>query len=141
MTTRHLRALLHMRHHQSYFGLRVSAAFAFALACSAASSDVTDGTVCTLEARAGITVDVRDSASNALVGRNSRIIAREGAAADTSHDTAFGDGPFGIVYERAGTYAVTVEQTGYKTWLQTDVQVTKGACHVNGVLLTARLQR
>jgi hypothetical protein len=111
-----------------------------ALGCSAANA-VTDGTVCTLEARAGITVDVRDSISNTLVGRGSRIIAREGAVADTSHETLFGDGPYGLVYERAGTYTLSVTQTGFQPWTMTGVQVTKGSCHVNGVAVTARLQK
>ena len=105
------------------------------------SASVTDGTVCTLEARAGITVDVRDSVSNALVGRGSRIIAREGAVADTSTDTPVSDGPFSLVYERAGTYALSVTQTGYQPWTRAGVQVTKGTCHVNSVAVTARLQK
>lgn len=99
------------------------------------------GLVCTAEARASITVDVRDSVTNAVVSRNARIIARMGAVADTSRDTGAFDGPFGLFYERAGTFDVTVEQTGYKTWSRQGVQVTQGTCHVNGVALTARLQR
>jgi hypothetical protein len=101
---------------------------------------VTDGTVCTQEARAGITVDVRDSVTNALVGRGSRIVARERAFADTSAD-ALSTGPYGLVFERAGTYTVSVAQTGYQPWINAGVQVTKGTCHVNGVALTARLQK
>ncbi|MEO5817254.1 MAG: hypothetical protein ABIT20_18450 [Gemmatimonadaceae bacterium] len=107
--------------------------------CSA--SNVTDGTACTKEARAGITVDVRDSVSNALVGRGSRIIAREGAVADTSTDTQISDGPFSLVFERAGTYTVAVTQTGYQPWNRAGVQVTNGTCHVNAVAVTARLQK
>jgi hypothetical protein len=111
-----------------------------ALGCSA-SHGVTDGTACTLEARAGITVDVRDSASNTPAGKGSRIIAQEGAVADTSQQTLFGDGPYGLVYERAGTYTLSVTQNGYQPWIKTGVQVTKGSCHVNGVAITARLQK
>ena len=132
-----------MRHHEVHVGLL--AAMALVLGCSAGSDGGADvgptGQVCTLEARAGITLDVRDSVSNVIAGRNAKIIAREGAVADTSHETSFGDGPFGLVYERAGTYTVTVEQSGYKLWTQAGVLVTKGPCHVNGVALTARLQR
>ena len=131
-----------MRHHNTHLGLL--AATALVVGCSS-SNDVTDvgptGELCTLEARAGITLDVRDSVSNAQVGRNASIIAREGAVADTSHETSIGDGPFGLVYERAGTYTVTVEQTGYKVWTRAGVLVTRDVCHVKGVALTARLQR
>ena len=108
-----------------------------AAGCSAGG--ILDGNVCTLEARASITVDVRDSASNAIVGRGSTIIARDGAVSDTA-DTRI-DGPFALFFERAGTYTVSVTQTGYQPWSRTGVQVTKGSCHVNGVALTARLQK
>jgi hypothetical protein len=111
------------------------------LAAGCSASDVADGGGCTREARAGITVDVRDSATNALVGRGSRIIAREGAVADTSSDTAISDGPFSLAFERAGTYTVSVAQTGYQPWTKAGVQVTPGTCHVNAVALSARLQK
>lgn len=99
------------------------------------------GTVCTLEARAGLTVDVRDSVTNAPAGRGSIIVARSGSAADTSRDTGVFDGPYGLVYERAGTYSLTVLQKGYRLWSRSDILVTKGDCHVNGVAVTARLQQ
>ncbi|MES2177119.1 MAG: carboxypeptidase-like regulatory domain-containing protein [Gemmatimonadota bacterium] len=101
----------------------------------------TDGSqVCTTEARAGITISVRDSVTDALAGRGSRIIATSGSYADTARFSGNQDGPFALVYERAGTYVVTVEQTGYKTWTKSGVEVTKAVCHVNGVDLVARLQ-
>ncbi len=112
---------------------------AMAVGCSA--SDIADGSVCTKEARAGITVDVRDSVSNALVGLGSRIIAREGVFADTSTDTPLGNGPYSLVFERAGTYDLSVVQSGYRTWSKPGVQVTKGSCHVTAVAVTARLQK
>ena len=108
-----------------------------ALGCSAGS--MSDGTVCDASAAAGINIGVRDSISGALVGDGSHIVAREGTFADSL--TASGSGPYGLVFERAGTYAVTVTQTGYKPWTQAGVVVTKGACHVKGVALTALLQR
>ena len=111
----------------------------FAVGCSAA--DTAGVIACTKEARAGITVDVRDSVSNALVGRNALIIAREGAVADTSTDTPISDGPFSLVFERAGTYTVSVTKTGYQPWTKAGVQVTNGTCHVNAVALTAKLQK
>src|SRR5260221_403066 len=98
------------------------------------------GRVCTTEARAGITVDVRDSASNVSAGRGSVIIVREGAFADTSRDTGVFDGPYGLVYERAGTYDLTVLQKGFALWSRSGVAVTNGECHVNGIAVTLRLQ-
>ena len=99
------------------------------------------GTVaCTADARAAISVDVRDSVTNAAVGRGSSIIARDGPYADTVDITTLFDGPYGLAYERPGMYTVTVEQQGYRTWSRSGVRVTKDECHVRGVSITARLQ-
>jgi hypothetical protein len=106
--------------------------------CSAV--DPTDITVCTQEARAGITVDVRDSVTNALVGSGSIVVVREGAFVETATGTS-GAGPYPLVFERAGTYTVSVTQSGYQPWTKSGVQVTKDKCHVNGVAVTARLQK
>ena len=95
---------------------------------------------CTLEAAAAVSVDVRDSITNAPAGRGARIIAREGAFADTADATEFLDGPYGLAHERAGTYTVSVEQAGYRLWSQSGIRVTRGECHVRTVSLTARLQ-
>src|SRR5258707_12858081 len=65
------------------------------------------GRVCTTEARAGITVDVRDSASNVSGGRGSPIIVGGGAFADTSRVTGYCGGPSRPVYERGATSCVT----------------------------------
>lgn len=111
------------------------------IASTLGCSSVAPGKACTREARAGITVDVRDSVTNALIGRGARIIARRGAVADTARDTGFGDGPFALAYERAGVYFLTVEQSGYRTWTRDGVEVTAGECHVNRVSLLSRLQR
>ncbi|MEP6733757.1 MAG: hypothetical protein ABJE10_24135 [bacterium] len=109
------------------------------VATLAGCSGVTDETACTREARAGITVDVRDSVTNALVGKNSRITV-SGTAADTSQ-TSVNDGPYGLLFEQDGTYTLSVVQSGYMPWTKSNVQITKGACHVNGVLITAKLQK
>jgi hypothetical protein len=95
---------------------------------------------CTLEARAAVSIDVRDSVTNAAVGRGSTIIARDGAYADTAEITGVFDGPYGLAYERAGTYTVTVDQQGYRPWSRAGIRVTKDECHVRGVSITARLQ-
>jgi len=98
------------------------------------------GTVCTTEARAAIVVDVRDSSTDAPAGRGARVIASDGAFADTAHTSADFDGPYGLAHERAGTYTVTVEQEGYRDWSQDGIRVTRDECHVRTVDITARLQ-
>ena len=124
--------------HKRYFVLLVGGLVS--LGCS--GSDAIDGNVCTPEARAGITVDVRDSVTNALVGRGSAVFVREGAVvADSANDTSVSDGPYGLAFERTGTFTVFVTKTGYQPWSKANVQVTKGTCHVNAVAVTARLQK
>jgi hypothetical protein len=64
----------------------------------------------------------------------------EARAAVSAEITNVVDGPYGLAYERAGTYTVTVEQQGYRPWSRSGVRVTKDECHVRGVSITARLQ-
>lgn len=95
------------------------------------------GTVCTDEARPGIMVTVRDSVTTASVSR-ARVVARTATIADTSEESP--NGVYPLVYEKAGTYTVTVEQAGYRTWTRANVEVTRDECHVKTVSLTALLQ-
>lgn len=112
-----------------------------ALAASLAACDAfTPQPVCTLEARAGIALEVRDSVTNAHVGGGSLIVASEGSYADTVNTTV-NRAIYGLAIERAGTYTVSVEKSGYQPWSRAGVQVTRGECHVNTVNLTARLQQ
>ena len=107
---------------------------------------VTDpgGVVCTAIAAAGLNVTVVDSLTGqptAFSGLWAR--AREGSYTDSSAmaftDVQTGAVRMALAYERAGTYVVTVHAAGYADWTKAGVTVTKGVCHVTGVLLTARL--
>jgi hypothetical protein len=113
-------------------------------ACSSPMND-DGGTVCLTYAAAGITLTVRDSATSApLADAATRIYVREGAFVDSALTRLGGpDGvsSVGLVYERRGTYEVTVERSGYLPWRRSNVVVTADACHVRGVQLTALLQR
>jgi hypothetical protein len=95
---------------------------------------------CTTEAKPAVSVTVQDSATNARVGRGARIIARDGAFADTADFSNEYDGPYGLAHERRGSYDVTVEQQGYRIWSRAGVSVTDDECHVRTVSITARLQ-
>src|SRR6476620_11057400 len=79
-------------------------------ACGA--DTLSGGKVCTAEARAGITVTVVDSITGVSAGKGSTIVAREGAFADVVNNTFTSqvEGPYGLVYERAGVYPVSVQQ-------------------------------
>jgi hypothetical protein len=65
-------------------------------------------------------------------------VARNATTADTSD--AAPDGTYPLVYEKAGTYTVTVERSDYRPWIRANVKVTRGDCHVATVSFTALLQ-
>jgi starvation-inducible outer membrane lipoprotein len=121
--------------------MRLKVATLLVFACTLASSAcklVPDA--CTTEAAPAVSVTVHDSATNALVGRGARIIARNGGFADTADFSNEYDGPYGLAHERTGSYDVTVEQQGYRVWSRSGVNVTRGECHVRTASITARLQ-
>lgn len=112
-----------------------------ALALSLAACDLfSPQPVCTAEAYAAIALEVRDSVTNAHVGGGSLIVASDGSYADTA-STSINRAIYGLAYERAGTYTVSVQKPGYQPWSRAGVQVTRGECHVNTVSLVARLQQ
>jgi hypothetical protein len=121
--------------------MRLKVATVLVLACTLGSSacKLVPG-ACTTEAKPAVSVTVYDSATNALVGRGARIIARDGAFADTADFSNEYDGPYGLAHERTGSYDVTVEQQGYRAWSRAGVNVTDDECHVRTVSVTARLQ-
>lgn len=107
-----------------------------AIAGTAGCGIFTGPVACTDILVPGIAVDVRDSQSNAQITDGLRVIARDGAFADTAEN-----GHLAVAFERAGTYTVTVEKDGYQTWLRSGVRVSRDECHVRTVALTAQLQR
>lgn len=116
-----------------------SIVFAAAAAASACDGD-RNPVVCTDQSVAGLAVSVQDSASGMLAGRGARIIATDGAFADTARATTAYDGPYALARERSGTYTVTVEQQGYRTWSRSGVSVSRDQCHVRTTAVGARLQ-
>lgn len=108
------------------------------------SSTEPPGVVCTQEFRPGVAVTVKDSVSNVGAASGASLVVREGlfkgsvgfAAARPDLDNY----PLAAAGERAGTYQLRVSKPGYAPWVQNNVRVTKGACHVITVQLTALLQ-
>lgn len=113
-----------------------------AIGCSGSASSTSPG--CTQEFRPGVTVFVKDSLTNAGVASGASLVVREGSFKDSvafpSGRPDLNDTNLWAAGERAGTYEVTVSKPGYATWVQSNVRVTKGVCHVITVTLTARLQ-
>ncbi len=94
-------------------------------------------TLCTLEARPGLEVEVRDSITRAPAGENASVIATEGAYEETMQ--VFDGLTFSGLYERRGSYSVSVQKAGYKQQQQ-EIRVTGNECHVKTVDLQVNLE-
>jgi uncharacterized membrane protein len=122
-----------------------------ALTLAVASCDLVDNddVICTDHFEYGLSVAVQDSLTGAPAASGARLIARDGAYADTATvpagapDSDPDSGVLQAAGERPGTYAVTVEKSGFLTWQRNNVIVAMDdyGCHVVPVQLTARLQR
>ena len=97
----------------------------------------TESSMCTDEARPGLSIEVRDSVSGAGLAEGTLAIARAGAYADTL--SGVGAHVWGA-HERPGTYDVSLSRPGFRTWIVSDVRVEQDACHVITERLVARLQ-
>ena len=93
----------------------------------------------------GLQVEVQDSVTSAPSASGAQLIARDGGYADTAgyppNRPDLDDLPLVAAGERAGTYTVTVQKSGFLDWERSTVVVTADECHVRPVALTARLQR
>jgi len=104
------------------------------------SEDGSGPIFCTEEYRAGITVEITDSATGLAAAEGATLTIREGEYVESWTDT-FGGVTLAGAWERAGTYDVTVAKDGYHTWIHTGVVVDADECHVLPVAFTAALQR
>jgi len=98
---------------------------------------------CTASIEAGILIQVTDSASGNPISCAARAVVTAGTYSETvdnpSGPACFDTAILGAVFERAGTYAITVSKPGYLDFAINDVVVTAGVCHVNTVTVQARL--
>jgi len=119
------------------FGVILTSA---AIGCS---SPTANNIVCTDIFIVGLTVTVQDSVTGAPAYAGATVIARDGTYADSASRPANSTDtfPLPLAGERAGTYDVTVRESGYLDWTRKGVQVTRNECHVNTVAVTAKLQR
>jgi hypothetical protein len=102
------------------------------------------GEVCTLHIQPGIIVTIVDSVTNEPRAAEAVGVAQAGSFSDSLRPY-WTDGQ-GVMLSRAaaderpGTYAVTIQKSGYRDWVRTNVRVRSGDCHVQSAELTARLQ-
>lgn len=112
-----------------------------ALACCAGGS--TAPLVCTAGIAYGIRAVVRDSVTDRAIGSGSTAVAvgigvRDSVSAPANMP-ALDNTIFTLVPEKAGTYELNITHAGYARWQRSGIVVTKDACHVIPVDITARL--
>lgn len=113
-------------------------------ACAGQSSSNGAGDVnviCTMEARSSFAVTVVDSLSGAKITQGATVRVTEGAFSATLNPPMEGDSVFsGEVYERPGTYDLSITHAGHLPWEQRGVRVARDECHVIPARITARLR-
>ncbi len=118
------------------------AVLALAACLCASACDTAEPGICTQEARAGIVVEVRDARTGAAAATDAIGIITEGSFAEKL-ETPGDPGALQLygVYERAGTYTVMITKAGYRLWREQDVRVERDECHVQTVVLEARIEQ
>jgi hypothetical protein len=96
---------------------------------------------CTMNEVAGIVLFIVDSTDGPFRGPVATTL-RDGAFSQTiAFPATYGLDHRYLAYERPGTYSITLEAPGYKTWRRDNVVVTSERCHVKPVSVTALMQR
>ncbi|HEY0930722.1 MAG TPA: hypothetical protein VGE27_12450 [Gemmatimonas sp.] len=97
--------------------------------------------VCLAIISPAITLDIRDSVTNAALS-NAVAIARDGAYTDTAQISQMPrpDTVYDVALGRSGAYAVVVSHTGYRQWQRDAVRVRRGDCGPETVRLDVRMQ-
>lgn len=90
----------------------------------------TDETYCTLEARAGLNVTVKDAVTNELLGEGITVKATDGNYTETLELYNFNGPVFLGAWEREGNYTISVTGSGYVPYVSEMVTVTSDECHV-----------
>lgn len=86
---------------------------------------------CTEEAVAGLNIVVKDATTGEVLSDGVVVSAQDGAYGEVL-ELVPGSNPatFAGAWERAGTYVITVQKSGYETLVSNAYQVTATVCHV-----------
>jgi hypothetical protein len=95
--------------------------------------------VCTEEARAALTVFVKDGKSNSLLSDSVVVKAVDGTYTETLQLFSGNPPNFSGAWERLGNYNVIVEKRGYKSSTNNPVVCDKDECHVIPQTLTVSI--
>lgn len=116
--------------------------FNLLLPLSLSACGLVEPMVCTTEAVPALVVEVRDAVTGAPAAADAIGRAEDGdfnavlVGSDRGVDALNLYGAF----ERAGTYRITVQKSGYAAWQKVGVDVSRDECHVRTVHLRADLQ-
>ncbi len=119
---------------------------ALALLATACGEDL----VCTLQPRAAIKAEIRDSVTNAGAAFHASLIVTN----ETVYDSSFFGDVSGVPFDtasytavnssatnsRPGVYTVRVRHSGYRLWVRTNVRVGGDRCGADATELLIRLQ-
>jgi hypothetical protein len=108
-----------------------------ALLCAAACSEDSPQEPCAPFVFHAVWVSVQDADTGSRLQTASGFI-REGGFIDSLH---INEGLGRAGEERPGTYEVVVFKTGYRTWREDSVVVTRDECHVQTVRFDIFLER
>jgi hypothetical protein len=99
--------------------------------------------VCEYWVLPAIAVEAADANTGAALTTTVSGVVRDGAYSDSLQLCTMGmyPGTRCAALERPGTYDVEVRHQGYHTWTTRGVAVTNGPCHVNTVVLQAKLSK
>jgi len=115
-----------------------------AAACTEAVNSVAQPPIpvsCTMNEIAGIVLFIVDSTDGPFRAPVTTTL-RDGPFSQTiAFPATYGLDHRYLAYERAGTYSITLDAPGYKTWRRDNVVVARGDCHVKPVSVTALMQR
>jgi hypothetical protein len=89
-----------------------------------------DGIACTMEARAGLNVTVKDAVTNNYLGIGTTVVATDGTYSETLEYMEGIIPTFAGAWEREGNYILTVLAEGYATYVSETITVTSDECHV-----------
>ncbi|NUY81251.1 carboxypeptidase regulatory-like domain-containing protein [Flavobacterium sp. MAH-1] len=102
--------------------------------------DVIEVDNCSEEAVAGLNVKVKDAVTGEYLSDGVSVTAEDGSYSELLELVPASDpATFAGAWERTGIYTITVQKSGYVTFISNAFQVTENPCHVIPQNLTFEL--
>ena len=107
----------------------------FLLTCGVTSCKQ-EGVICTEEARAGLQLTVRSGITGAVLSEGVSVLAVSGDYFEELQRYT-GDSVFVGLFERPGTYEITITKESYKQLILDSIRIDADECHVITVVKDA----